>query len=150
LKKRTTALGTDVQLSEKKSLSVYARVEKKTTKESRSLTIQRRGRSWSNASTTTTTTSGAPRGRTRASTRAPTSTPRCRCPPQVAASKETRRRSEINKPRFVRARTTTSAAKQQRTRRTLPAIACFYAPMFGVLRDPEKDGGKTGPARTRT
>jgi hypothetical protein len=28
-----------VQLSEKKSLSVYARVEKKTTKESRSLTI---------------------------------------------------------------------------------------------------------------
>jgi hypothetical protein len=26
-------------------------------------------------------------------------------------------------------------------------ITCFYAPMFGV---PEKDGGKTGPAQTRT
>ena len=73
----------------------------------------------------------------------------------ISSAKPQRRRKpagdlKSNKPRFVRARTTTSAANSKRTRRTLPAIVCFYAPMFGVLRDPEKDGGKTGPARTRT
>ena len=40
-----------MQLSEEKSLSVYARVEKKTTKESRSLTVQHRGRSCDNGNT---------------------------------------------------------------------------------------------------
>jgi hypothetical protein len=67
----------------------------------------------------------------------------------MSSAKPQRRRKpagdlKSNKPRFVRARTTTSAAKQQRARRTLPAIACFYAPMFGVLRDPEKDGWQDG------
>jgi len=64
---------------------------------------------------------------------------RCRCPLRVvAASKETRRRSEIKQTALRQNKDDDERGKQQRTRRTLPAIVCFYAPMFGLLRDPEK------------
>ena len=60
------------------------------------------------------------------------------------ASKKTRRRSEIKQTALRQSKDDDKRGKQQRIRRTLPAIACFYAPMFGVLRDTEKDGWQEG------
>ena len=112
--------GIDVQLSEKKSLSVYARVEKKTTKESRSLTIQRRG--------------GA--GPTLRRRRRPerleegrAEVPECRpvlrdaanILREVAASKETRRRSEIKQTALRQSKDDDKERSSKRAR-TLPAI----------------------------
>ena len=100
--------------------------------------------------TTPTATSGAPRGRTSSSPESCTLRHAADILREVAASKaskETRRRSEIKQTALRQSKDDDKHGKQQRTRRTLPAIACFYAPMFGVLRDPEKDGWQDGGSK---
>src|SRR5580658_5281074 len=57
-----------------------------------------------------------------------------------AASKDTRRRSEIKQTALRQSKDDDEHGK---TRRTLPAVVYFYAPMFGV-QDPEKDAGEDG------
>ena len=90
--------------------SVYARVERKTTKESRTLTVQHRGWSCDNDDA-----DGDVRSASRKDACEFQSRVVYTVRPRVAASKETAQRSESNKRRIVRARTatTTQTTKKQ-------------------------------------
>ena len=122
--------------------SVYARVERKTTKESRTLTVQHRGRSCNddNADGNVRSTSR----KDELKSRVLHSTPRRRYPPRSRSVESVEGNLKSNKPRFVRARMTTNAANSKRTRRTLPARVRRYAPMFSVLRGRKKKLARCG------
>ena len=131
--------------------SVYARVERKTTKERRTLTVQHRGRSSDHDKA-----DGDVRSPSRKDARKFQSADLYAALPISSAKTQRRRRRrkparDLNKQTALRqSKDDDECGKQQKNKTDITCDSLFYAPMFGVLRDPEKDGGKTGPARTRT